>query len=515
MKKIKEELRNELGIFYKKLGHLIGSGIPLLWSLKSITEEMEGSGIGKIIPQIKDDIEKGKTLSKSMSQYPEVFSPSVMNMIQAGEQCGALDTYSLKLAEWFEKGESTVIYVPDKPKGDQAEVPKEIESTEVAELANSIISEAASKRASDIHIIPEKERVKVRFRIDGVLHDIKDLDKEKGEAFISRLKLMAGGMDVFEKKLPQDGRIKVKVQERNLDLRVSTLPAIFGEKMTLRILDKSTMLLRLDQIADAEELPLLEKFTEMPYGLVLVTGPTGCGKTTFLYALVKEFKKKVGINVTAIEDPVEYLLEGVTQIPIKPNIGLTFARALRSVLRSDPDVVVVGEIRDYETAAIIMQTVITGHAVLSTLHTPDALSAVKRMKDMGIEPFLLSDTLEGIVAMRLVRLFCPKCKEEYTATEKESQQLGLDTSQKISVYWPNPKGCPDCSMGYRGRAALFEIFIPDGEIKNAISSGRDLSLIREEAIKKGALITFRQAGIKKILNGLTSVEEVLSVLRAR
>ncbi len=508
MKKIEEELRKELGIFCNKVGHLINAGIPLLQTLDVVAKEMEGSDVGKVIPQIKDDVKKrGESCSKAFSKYPELFSDSFLDIIRAGEQRGILDTNLLKLAEWFEKGESAVLYVSDEPTPIKFAEPKP--NAEIVKLVNDIISEAVSKRASDIHILPEEEKIRIRFRIDGVIQDIRELPKEKGHSLISHLKIMAK-MDIAEKKLPQDGRILMEFKGKKLDLRVSTLPAIFGEKMTLRVLDRSLMLSSLKEITTPEEISLMKKLYQKPNGLILTTGPTGSGRTTLLYSILNEIKKEKGINITTIEDPVEYLLEGITQIPIRPQIGLTFAETLRSVLRSDPDVIMVGEIRDLETVMMVLRTAITGHLVLSSLHVKGAISTIRRMTDMGVKPFLIAQALAGIIAMRLVRILCPECKEKYNPTEREYKQLGLDSSKKISIY--RPKGCSKCNnTGYHGRMALYEIFIPDKEIKDMIGANEDIESIRKEAIKR-EMVTLKQAGIKKILAGLTSINEVFRVL---
>jgi type IV pilus assembly protein PilB len=379
------------------------------------------------------------------------------------------------------------------------------EEAPVVKLVDLIIRQAINERASDIHIEPFKDRISLRYRIDGKLFEIPPPAKHLHMAIISRVKILAK-LDIAEKRLPQDGAILAKIDDRAVDLRVSTVPTIYGEKAVLRILDKGSTLLDISQSGfDAKQLEDLHKATTSPYGLILVTGPTGSGKSTTLYALLNEIKSPTR-NIVTVEDPVEYKLDGINQVQIKPDIGLTFASALRSFLRQDPDVMLVGEVRDLETAEICLRSALTGHLVLSTLHTNDAPSAINRLLDIGIEPYLITPSLLCVVGQRLIRRLCPDCKEAYEPTVDE---LRVGNIRADLLY--KPKGCAKCNhIGYKGRICVAEVMMVTTQIRELISQRASFQKIKEVACQTG-MQTLSESAFKKAAAGLTSLEEAVSV----
>ena len=382
----------------------------------------------------------------------------------------------------------------------------------IIQLVNILIVQGVKDRASDIHIEPNERGLLIRFRIDGMLHDNRILPNKIKAAIISRVKILAK-MDIAERRLPQDGRFQVKFGIREVDLRVSTIPTVFGEKVVLRILDKSKGLIELKNLGFlAEQLDQFKSIILKSYGIILLTGPTGSGKTTTLYAALNKVNSNEK-NIITVEDPVEYKLNRVNQIQILPKIDLTFANALRSILRQDPDVIMVGEIRDTETAQIAVQAALTGHLVFSTLHTNDAASALTRLIDMGIEPFLISSSVIGVIAQRLVRVICEKCKEEYVPSEDILYGLKikdrLNNDSKIKLY--RGKGCSFCkNTGYYGRTSIYELIVLDEEIKSLIVTKASSNVINNLALKNG-MKTLKDSGIEKVLQGITTIEEVLRV----
>lgn len=376
-------------------------------------------------------------------------------------------------------------------------------------LVNRILLKAIHVGASDVHFEPYEDEVLVRLRMDGILHEYTKINPARYPEVISRIKIMAN-LNVAEKRVPQDGKIAVRVGGRDYDIRVSVVPTVFGERAVLRILDRSRGLLTLEELGLSEtDLPKVERLISKPHGIVLVTGPTGAGKSTTLYAMLLKVKNPKR-NILTIEDPVEYQIKGIGQIQVNPKVGLTFAAGLRSILRQDPDVIMVGEIRDGETAEIAVQAALTGHLVLSTLHTNDAPSAVTRLADMGVEPFLIASTLEGVISQRLVRRVCPYCKKPYKPEREVLKRLGLDPEGDYTFY--RGEGCERClGTGYRGRIALFEVLEVDGELKKLIVKTQDANEIRNSARKRG-FKTLMEDGVEKILKGITTPEEVLSVV---
>ncbi len=378
----------------------------------------------------------------------------------------------------------------------------------IIKLVNHIISQAAKARASDIHIEPYQERFKVRYRVDGILYDLLTPPKSIQAALISRIKVMSN-MNIAEKRLPQDGRLQVKIGDQDIDVRISTIPTSFGERVVLRLLNKSGSLLELSELGLApDRLARLKKLITSPNGIILMTGPTGSGKTTSLYAILSHINKP-DINIITIEDPVEYQLKGISQIQVNPKIDLTFARGLRSIVRQDPDVILVGEIRDKETAEIAVQSALTGHLVFSTLHTNDSASAITRLVDIGVEPFLISSSVIAVAAQRLVRVLCTECKEAYIPDDIMLEGIGITHEQLKHHTLYRARGCPTCfHTGYRGRVAILEIMELDDRLKSVVLKTYDSNVIKNEA--KG-MITLRQAGLQKILDGMTTIEEVLRV----
>ncbi|MCF8082829.1 MAG: type II secretion system ATPase GspE [Deltaproteobacteria bacterium] len=380
----------------------------------------------------------------------------------------------------------------------------------IIKLVNLMLSQAVKARASDIHIEPSQQRLKIRYRVDGLLYDMLSPPKHVQSALISRVKIMAK-MNIAEKRLPQDGRIEIRIADRSVDIRVSTIPTAHGERVVLRLLDKSNVLLKVSDLGMPETaLQDFENLIHSPYGIFLVTGPTGSGKTTTLYAALSTLNT-TDINIITIEDPVEYQMEGVGQIQVNRKIDLTFAKGLRSIVRQDPDVILVGEIRDLETAEIAIQSALTGHLVFSTLHTNDSASAVTRLIDMGIEPFLVTSSVTAILAQRLVRVLCPHCKEEYQPDEASLRKIGITPRMAEGKSIFIGRGCPEClHTGYYGRTGLFELLVLDKEIRNLILKTSDANLIKAKAIDR-KMITLRQDGAVKVLNGITTIEEVFRV----
>jgi len=381
------------------------------------------------------------------------------------------------------------------------------EEAPVIKLVDLVIRQAIEENASDIHIEPHRDRVSLRYRIDGVLQDMPSPSSSLYLPIISRIKILSK-MDIAEKRLPQDGGFMVKIGRRLIDLRVSTLPTIFGEKVVLRILDKSRVPLDLTKLGFLpQELELIRKGINTSYGLILLTGPTGSGKSTTLYAALNEVKSATR-NILTVEDPVEYRISDINQVQVKPEIGLTFANALRCFLRQDPDIILVGEVRDLETAEMTIRAALTGHLVFSTLHTNDAASTITRLVDIGIPNYLVVASLRLIISQRLVRKLCPNCKEPYEIKEGDLPP-GIELASPV-IY--KAKGCDKCnSIGYKGRSVVNEIILVDEEIKAAVNKGSGSAQIMEIAKKKGTL-TLLQSGLKRVEEGVTSLEEVLSVV---
>lgn len=380
----------------------------------------------------------------------------------------------------------------------------------IIKLVNHILFQAAKQGASDIHIEPFEKEMRVRYRIDGVMYDAMNPPKRIQGALVSRIKIMAN-LNIAEKRIPQDGRIAIKVADKAIDIRVSVLPVSFGERIVMRLLDKSRTFGRLEDMNMSErDLKIMLENIERPNGIIYVTGPTGSGKTTTLYSILGRLNKP-GVNIITVEDPVEYQMAGIGQVQVYEKIGMTFAVALRSILRQDPDIIMIGETRDQETAQIAIQSALTGHLVLSTLHTNNAPAAVTRLIDMGVEPFLIASSVVVVLAQRLVRRLCPDCKKKYTPAADLLKRLGIDAKEAKTISFYEPHGCEKCSgFGYKGRIAIYEVMEMTPAIAALTMQRSDTSVLRQKAMQEG-MTQLVDDGIRKIKEGLTTIEEVLAV----
>lgn len=404
--------------------------------------------------------------------------------------------------------ESMIIQSDEEEEIEEDDLDFEIADSPVVKLVNSLIADAVRRGASDIHFEPFERFVRVRFRIDGVLHEVMRPSRKYRSAMVSRLKIL-GGMDIADHNLPQDGRQKILVGKRFVDLRLATLPTLFGEKVEVRLLDRSAVILDLEKLGFEEE-PLKEfrKGIKRPFGIVLVTGPTGCGKTTTLYSAITELND-IGVNIMTAENPVEFNLKGINQVQMNSDVGLTFANALRAYLRQDPDIIMVGEIRDKETCEIAIRAALTGHLVLSTTHTNDAPSTINRLIDMGTEPFMLSTSVVCIASQRLIRKICPKCKTQIHVPDDVFADAGIDAERFRNIKLYEGTGCSYCNnTGYKGRIGIFEVMRIDDDIRRLIESDASSIELEKVALEKG-MVNLREAAIRKLETGLTTFDEVL------
>ncbi|MFH1398036.1 MAG: ATPase, T2SS/T4P/T4SS family [Candidatus Omnitrophota bacterium] len=412
--------------------------------------------------------------------------------------------------QYFGESGSLMDIVATIDKDKLAEGEKLGEDAPIIKIVNQFIIQAVQSKASDIHIEPEEKILNVRYRIDGMLHRIYSLPRDLTNAIVSRAKIMSG-LDIAEKRLPQDGRILMKIGSKEIDFRVSTCPTVFGENVVMRILDKSGLVLGLESLGfSTREIELFKSFISSPYGIILVTGPTGSGKTTTLYSALTILNKE-NVNIMTVEDPVEYQFSGIRQVNVNPMAGLTFASALRSFLRQDPNIIMIGEIRDRETAEIAVQAALTGHLVLSTLHTNDSPTAFTRLTNMGVEPFLVSSSLLGIIAQRLIRKVCEKCRDFYKPTDTTLFSLGFKDTDPKDIKFAKGRGCNICNhTGYKGRIGIYEVLKPSPEIQRLVLERASSDAIKNIAVKQG-LHTLREVAVEKLMAGLTSVEEVIRV----
>ncbi|MDO8603776.1 MAG: type II secretion system ATPase GspE [Candidatus Omnitrophota bacterium] len=414
------------------------------------------------------------------------------------------------LGEVIDEAEKITRKIPGAGKAESAaDKLKEIAlSAPVVKLLNMILLRAVREKASDVHFEPFEKDYKIRYRIDGICYDAAHPPKDLSLAISSRIKVMAN-LDVAENRLPQDGRIMMDIEGKAVDLRVSTLPTLYGESIVMRVLDKSVVSLSLDQIGMDEDIKLkIREIIKRPNGIFLTTGPTGSGKTTTLYSCLREINK-IDYKIITTEDPVEYDIEGIIQVAINTKIDLSFARTLRHILRQDPDIIMVGEIRDAETAEIAIQSALTGHLVFSTLHTNDSPGAVTRLLDMGVEPFLITSTVRAILAQRLVRKICVKCRKKYKPSESELSEFCMSKEKIKGMEFYKGEGCSECnSSGYKGRTGLYELLLVDDKIRDLVVKHESLSTIRDAAREAG-MKTLRENGLKKVVEGITTIEEVL------
>ena len=436
---------------------------------------------------------------------PEAEILMALNLLSSESMDSASDLLTEMVAEEGDNLLADLDAVPDLIDANEA--------APVIKLVNRILFQAVSEQASDVHIEAGPAAVTVRYRIDGILYDRLHPPRHYLPFLISRVKVMAG-LDIAEKRLPQDGRFNFSVAERNIDVRVSVIPTSEGERLVLRLLTKSGSILGLKDLGfDAENLEVFSGLIARPYGIILATGPTGSGKTTTLYAALSRLNSRE-LNIITIEDPVEYHLPGVAQIQVNPRINLSFARGLRSVLRHDPNVIMIGEIRDTETAEIAIQSALTGHRVFSTLHTNDAPSAVTRLVDMKIEPYLVSSTVVGVIAQRLVRVLCPNCRQEYTPTTEVLEHARLTEAYLVGASIYHAQGCTECfQTGYRGRTGIYELLVMEETVQAALIQSPEANTIRRVAVA-GGMETLFEAGLKKVRQGVTTLEEVLRVTAA-
>ncbi|MDY0162509.1 type II secretion system ATPase GspE [Desulfobotulus sp.] len=419
------------------------------------------------------------------------------------EARGSVEEMAQNLEE--ESGESILSEIEEA-----ADLLDDSNDAPIIKLVNHIIAQAVKANASDIHIEPYQDRFVIRYRMDGMLYELMRPAKWMQAPLVSRIKIMAK-LNIAEKRLPQDGRLEVKIGGQSVDVRISTVPTAFGERVVLRLLNKANTLLGLSDFGMADDTyAALNRLIRLPNGIILVTGPTGSGKTTTLYAALAEINRE-DVNIVTIEDPVEYRIPGIGQIQVNPKIGLTFAKGLRSIVRQDPDVILVGEIRDQETAEIAVQSALTGHLVFSTLHTNDSASAITRLVDIGIEPFLIASAVKAVMAQRLVRILCPECKVPYLPLPEEIDTLGPDGECLRGRELFQPKGCPAClQSGYKGRMSIYEIMEMDSALKKLVLKTSDSNPIQNAAVR-GGMVTLRKDGIRKIREGLTTIAEVLRV----
>jgi general secretion pathway protein E len=407
-----------------------------------------------------------------------------------------------------ELGEELDLFSVAQGLGEPEDLLEAADDAPIIRLINALLTEAIKEGASDIHIEPFENRLVVRLRVDGILRQVLEQKKAITSLIVSRIKVMAK-LDIAEKRLPQDGRISLRIAGRSVDVRVSTLPSGHGERVVLRLLDKQAGRIDLEQLGmDKLSFDIMNEMIKKAHGIILVTGPTGSGKTTSLYAVLTRLNDRQR-NIMTVEDPIEYYLDGVGQTNVNTKVDMTFAKGLRAILRQDPDVVMIGEIRDLETAEIAVQASLTGHLVLSTLHTNTAVGAVTRLRDMGVEPFLLSSSLVGVVAQRLVRVLCPDCKKPVQASERDCSLMGITNNDKPPTIF-HPQGCEACNhLGYRGRTGIYEIIEVTDEMRNMIHEGASENQLEHYARTKTSGI--RQDGVRRVLNGDTSLEEVMRV----
>ncbi|MFP4533074.1 MAG: type II secretion system ATPase GspE [Desulfobacterales bacterium] len=466
------------------------------------------NGTLKIAMARPEDFWTVDALKLALDMDVEVFAGNEGDILDTIERLYGAGSQSLETI--IEEAGRDVYEISDEGDADADHLRDLASEAPIIRLVNRLILNAIEARASDIHFEPFESNFKVRFRIDGVLHDIESPPKRLQAAIISRVKIMAN-MDIAERRLPQDGRIKLKVSSREIDFRVSTIPTLFGESLVMRVLDREMLILDLEKIGFPQNLMAeYMRLINQPYGMILVTGPTGSGKTSTLYTSLSKINAPENKIIT-LEDPIEYYLGGVNQIQVNSKIGLTFAYGLRSIVRQDPDVILVGEIRDKETAEIAIQSALTGHLLFSTLHTNDAVGAVSRLLDMGVEGFLLSSTLLGILAQRLVRVICPHCRAETRPDDKYIKAMGLSPEEAEKIVFYAGQGCEECRYtGYHGRTAIFEYLPVDADIRQEISNRSDSERIKNVAMQKG-LTSLRQNGWQKVKQGVTTISEVLRV----
>ncbi len=473
-----------------------------------------------LIPLSKD----GKVITVAMADPNDIVAIDTIRSI-SGYEINAIPGSEKDIIAAVEKNYSgspdmeTVLLDLVKVDGSTVELGAGVDATQVklrandppvVKFVNLLLLDAIERRASDIHIEPREKTMDVRVRIDGVLQEVPPPPKTMYFAIISRIKILSN-LDIAERRLPQDGRCMVRIGDKKVDIRVSTLPTMYGQKVVMRLLDTEKLSLDLEELGfTADQLSKFQKVLQRPYGMILETGPTGCGKTTTLYAGLRHINTPEK-NIVTIEDPIEYDLEGINQVQVKPDIDLTFASGLRSILRQDPDVILVGEIRDRETAEIAIRAALTGHLVFSTLHTNDALGAIAQLQYFNIEPYLIGSAVDLVIAQRLVRRVCPHCQEPHLVSDKVLERLGVTRDPKNDFKLLRGKGCPYCNYtGYWGRTAVYQFFEITPQVKKLIFEGANMDTLRKEAARQG-MRTLRESAVEKLRQGVTTMEEILSV----
>ena len=494
--------------YWRTFGLLLSSGVPILQVLDLVTDTVGWIELANATRAIRKAVADGQDISTAMREFPEVFPEPICLAVETGESEGELDRQACRIAEALESD-------------DLSSLSAEAGDREVAEGAdraatknvNQLLLDAVNRRASDIHLDPTEGGGKIRLRIDGALREIARPSKDEFTRIVNRIKLM-GALDIAERRLPQDGRIMLTINGKHVDLRVSLVPVHFGERLVLRILPRDAVDVGLEHVGlSGQDLETVRRLCHLPSGIIICNGPAGCGKTTLLYSMLQEVDREKCCVIT-IEDPVEYSFEGLGQIQLDARRGLTYARALRHVLRQDPDVIMVGEIRDLQTLEACVQCALTGHLVLTTLHTNTAPEAIRRILDVGLEPYRLNASLAAVISQRLVRKLCPDCKKQVDpplhSVPPEAAEF-IRALGKKSFF--GPSGCDACGAGYRGRTAIHEILVMDDRIRRAVADGVDLAALRAAARESG-MRTMLANGLEKAAGGVTSVEEVVRVLPA-
>lgn len=494
--------------FWRAFGEALAAGKKLVEALAEARRQLIGTSFEGILDSVTKHMEAGMSLSEALLAVQDVFDPRIVAAAKAGADDGALETVALQISNALEAGDlgSLDVNIMGESMGAEAK--------DVNEYFVQLMGQAVASRASDIHFDPaEGGAGSVRLRVDGVLREIGPPPEGVSyRAAIARVKVMAN-MDLAERRLPQDGRIGIKLDDKDLDLRVSLIPAHFGERMVLRILDRQQVMLGLTDIGlGGEDLEKVLGLCHLPNGIVVATGPAGSGKTTLLYSMLNEVNRPETCVLT-VEDPVEYAFDRVGQMQIRPQLGLTYARALRCLLRQDPDVILLGEIRDLDALNVAVQVALTGHLLLTTMHSNTAVGAIQRLLDVGLEPFQINATLKGVIAQRLVRVLCQECKAAVQPPRHSMppEALAFLDAHADATFF-GPKGCEKCARtGYRGRTGVWEILTPDDRVRQLVSAGADLAAVRDAARVAG-MRTMLECGLDKAAAGVTSIEEVLRVV---
>jgi type II secretory ATPase GspE/PulE/Tfp pilus assembly ATPase PilB-like protein len=492
--------------YWRALAWLLRSGVPILEAFALLRDETATGPLAEATDAIHRRILEGGTVAGAMRGFPDVFAAELCEAVDTAETQGGLDEVVLAIADALKVGDLSGL---PKRSGD---VPVAETDAPVVKLVVHMLLRALDERASDVHIDPHEDgTARVRLRVDGVLRDVDPLPEHLAQAAVSRIKVMAS-MDVAERRLPQDGRIALNVKGRKIDVRVCVVPTMFGERVCMRLLSREHAPLLLDQVGLSEDdLATVRDLCLLPHGIVIANGPTGCGKTTVMYSMLHELDRDK-CCVISIEDPIEYTIDGVAQIAVRPQHGLTFARGIRSILRQDPDVVMVGEIRDFETLMIVVQTALTGHLAISALHCLDGPSTIRRMIDIGLEPFLVNSSLAGVISPRLVRTLCDACKGPAEPPRHSVPPEAEAFLRQSDATFYAPKGCDACQgTGYLGRTAIYEVMVMNDRIREAVHSEPALSNLRNAVAASGTKSMLLD-GLEKAARGITSVAEVCRVV---